>query len=197
MFKKIARIKTYGLLLTATAFNLFAQDYYVAPPPFGSDSNNGSVDAPFATINKGIAAVSAGGTVYVMNGTYTNQNYGTAFAHSSDGSLSVNMSNPPVVTINKSGTEGNYITIRNYPNHQPKIVFDGKGGILISNPQSYLIIDGFEIQGPAADITYDMAIADRNWKVKCDQDGLNYNHNYFSGFGIWSGFSQAKVPRSI
>lgn len=190
MFKKIARIKTYGLLLTATAFNLFAQDYYVAPPPFGSDSNNGSVDAPFATINKGIAAVSAGGTVYVMNGTYTNQNYGTAFAHSSDGSLSVNMSNPPVVTINKSGTEGNYITIRNYPNHQPKIVFDGKGGILISNPQSYLIIDGFEIQGPAADITYDMAIADRNWKVKCDQDGLNYNHNYFSGFGIWSGFSQ-------
>jgi parallel beta-helix repeat protein len=35
-----------------------------------------------------------------------------------------------------------------------------------------------------------MAITERNWKVKCDQDGLNYTHNYFSGFGIWGGFSQ-------
>jgi parallel beta-helix repeat protein len=176
-------------LILFAAFKLSAQDYYVSAL-FGNDSNIGSENAPFATINKGIAAVSAGGTVYVMNGTYTNQNYGTAFAHSSDGSLSVNMSNPPVVTINKSGTEGNYITIRNYPNHQPKILFDGKGGILISNPQSYIIIEGFEVQGPAADITYDMALTDRNWKVKCDQDGLNYTHNYFSSFGIWSGFSQ-------
>jgi parallel beta-helix repeat protein len=35
-----------------------------------------------------------------------------------------------------------------------------------------------------------MAVTERNWKVKCDQDGLNYTHNYFSGFGIWGGFSQ-------
>jgi parallel beta-helix repeat protein len=125
-----------------------------------------------------------------MNGEYKNQGYGTASAHPSNGELSENMSNPPAVTINKSGTEGNYITIRNYPNHSPKIIFDGKGGILISGPQSYVIIEGFEVQGPAADITYDMAITERNWKVKCDQDGLNYTHNYFSGFGIWGGFSQ-------
>jgi parallel beta-helix repeat protein len=171
------------------AFKLSAQDYYVSALS-GNDTNSGSENAPFATINKGVAAVNAGGTVYVMNGTYTNQNYGTALAHSSDGSLSVNMSNPPAVTINKSGTEGNYITIRNYPNHSPKIIFDGKGGILISGPQSYVIIEGFEVQGPAADITYDMAVTERNWKVKCDQDGLNYTHNYFSGFGIWGGFSQ-------
>jgi parallel beta-helix repeat protein len=176
-------------LMVFAAFKLSAQDYYVSALS-GNDTNSGSENAPFATINKGVAAVNAGGTVYVMNGTYTNQNYGTALAHSSDGSLSVNMSNPPAVTINKSGTEGNYITIRNYPNHSPKIIFDGKGGILISGPQSYVIIEGFEVQGPAADITYDMAITERNWKVKCDQDGLNYTHNYFSGFGIWGGFSQ-------
>ena len=49
-----------------------------------------------------------------------------------------------------------------------------------------MIIEGFEVQGPAAEITYDMAITERNWKVKCDQDGLNYTHNYFSGlvFGV-------------
>ncbi|MBL6730094.1 MAG: DUF1565 domain-containing protein, partial [Bacteroidia bacterium] len=75
MFKKIARIKTYGLLLTATAFNLFAQDYYVAPPPFGSDSNLGTATDPFATINKGVQVVEPGGTVYVMNGTYQNNGY--------------------------------------------------------------------------------------------------------------------------
>ncbi|MDB2394290.1 carbohydrate binding domain-containing protein [Flavobacteriaceae bacterium] len=171
------------------AFKLSAQDYYVSALS-GNDTNSGSENAPFATINKGIAAVSAGSTVYVMNGEYKNQGYGTASAHPSNGELSENMSNPPAVTINKSGTEGNYITIRNYPNHSPKIIFDGKGGILISGPQSYVIIEGFEVQGPAADITYDMAITERNWKVKCDQDGLNYTHNYFSGFGIWGGFSQ-------
>jgi parallel beta-helix repeat protein len=171
------------------AFKLSAQDYYVCALS-GNDTNSGSEDAPFATINKGIAAVSAGGTVYVMNGEYKNQGYGTASAHPSNGELSENMSNPPAVTINKSGTEGNYITIRNYPNHSPKIIFDGKGGILISGPQSYVIIEGFEVQGPAANITYDMAITDRDWKIKCHVEGLNYNHNYFSGFGIWGGFSQ-------
>ena len=180
---------TYLLMVCFTTLGLSAQDYYVSAL-LGSDSNGGTENAPFATINKGIAQLSAGGTVYVMNGTYTNQNYGTASAHSSDGSLSLNMNNPPAVTINKSGTEGNYITIRNYPNHNPKIMFDGKGGILISNPQSYIIIEGFEVEGPGAAIDYDMAIADRNWKVKCDQEGLSYTHNYFSGFGIWSGFSQ-------
>jgi len=176
-------------LMVFAAFKLSAQYYYVSALS-GNDTNSGSKNAPFATINKGIAAVSAGGTVYVMNGEYKNQGYGTASAHPSNGELSENMSNPPAVTINKSGTEGNYITIRNYPNHSPKIIFDGKGGILISGAQSYVIIEGFEVQGPAADITYDMAITERNWKVKCDQDGLNYTHNYFSGFGIWGGFSQ-------
>jgi parallel beta-helix repeat protein len=172
------------------AFKLSAQDPYYVSALMGNDSNVGTENAPFETINRGIAEVSAGGTVYVMNGEYKNQGYGTASAHPSDGELSENMSNPQVVTINKSGTEGNYITIRNYPNHSPKIIFDGKGGILISGPQSYIIIEGFEIEGPAAGINYNMANADREWKIKCHVEGLNYNHNYFSGFGIWGGFSQ-------
>lgn len=180
---------SHMLIVCFAAFNLSAQDYYVSAS-LGNDSNGGTKNAPFATINKGIAEVSAGGTVYVMNGTYKNQNYGTASAHPSDGSLSVNMSNPPVVVISKSGTEGNYITVRNYPNHSPKIVFDGRGGILINGPQSYIIIEGFDIEGPAASITYGMAIADREWKIKCHVENLNYSHSYFSGFGIWGGFSQ-------
>ena len=180
---------SHMLIVCFAAFNMSAQDYYVSAS-LGNDLNGGTKNAPFATINKGIAEVSAGGTVYVMNGTYKNQNYGTASAHPSDGSLSVNMSNSPVVVISKSGTEGNYITVRNYPNHSPKIVFDGRGGILINGPQSYIIIEGFDIEGPAASITYGMAIADREWKIKCHVENLNYSHSYFSGFGIWGGFSQ-------
>ena len=180
---------SYMLIVCFAAFSLSAQDYYVSAS-LGNDSSAGTENAPFATINKGIAEVSAGGTVYVMNGEYKNQGYGTASAHPSNGELSENMSNPQVVTINKSGNDGNYITIRNYPNHSPKIIFDGKGGILVNGAQSYIIIQGFEIEGPAAGINYNMANADREWKIKCHVEGLNYNHNYFSGFGIWGGFSQ-------
>ena len=41
---------------------------------------------------------------------YQNENYGNV-----DPSTNTNMDNQHVVTINKSGTEGAYITLRNYP----------------------------------------------------------------------------------
>ena len=48
-------------LMVFAAFKLSAQDYYVSALS-GNNTNSGSEDAPFATINKGVAAVSAGGT---------------------------------------------------------------------------------------------------------------------------------------
>ena len=50
-----------------------------------------------------------------MDGVYQNNNYGTV-----DPSTNTNMNNPHVVTINKSGTQNAYITLRNYPGHTPK-----------------------------------------------------------------------------
>ena len=106
----------YGIICSQT-------NYYVSSIS-GSDTNNGlSESSPFATINKGVSMVNAGGTIFVMNGTYQNNGYGTV-----DVSTNTNMSNPHVVTIDKSGSEGAYITLRNYPGHTPKIQFDGKGG---------------------------------------------------------------------
>ena len=185
MFKKISPIKTYGLLLSATAFNLFAQDYYVAPPPFGSDSNLGTATDPFATINKGVQVVEPGGTVYVMNGTYQNNGYNTVSLNPY-----TNTNNPAVVTINKSGEPGNYITLKNYDGHAPKIEFDGGGGIKIANGVNYVIVEGFKIEGPNEAIDYNLAIADRNYKVQRFNEtgsGTAYNNevNYFSGKGIW------------
>ena len=162
-----------------------AQDFYVSNSN-GSDNNSGTVESPFKTINKGISLVSAGGTVYVMDGVYQNDNYGTV-----DPSTNTNMNNQHVVTINKSGSEGAYITLRNYPGHLPKIQFDGRGGIIISNNMNYIIVEGFEVEGPAQDINYEMAEANRNYKIEMaedEDDSTNYNHSYFGGKGIWGGY---------
>jgi len=169
----------YGIICSQT-------NYYVSSIS-GSDTNNGlSESSPFGTINKGVSMVNAGGTIFVMNGTYQNNGYGTV-----DVSTNTNMSNPHVVTIDKSGSEGAYITLRNYPGHTPKIQFDGKGGIQISNDMNYIIVEGLEVEGPAASITYPQAYADREYKVLAasdDNDTVTYTHSYFSGKGIWGGY---------
>ena len=172
------------LMFTSTQF-IIAQDFYVSDSN-GSDNYSGTLEAPFKTINKGISMVSAGGTVYVMDGIYQNENYGNV-----DPSTNTNMDNQHVVTINKSGSEGAYITLRNYPGHLPKIQFDGRGGIVISNNMNYIIVEGFEVEGPAQDINYEMAEADRDYKIEVaedEDDSTNYNHSYFSGKGIWGGY---------
>ena len=126
---------------------VFSQNYYVSANN-GSDSNNGSETTPFQTINRAISFVNPGGTIFVMNGTYQNNGYGTV-----DTATNTNMNNNHVVTINKSGSEGAYITLKNYPGHSPLIQFDGRGGIVISNNMNYIIIEGFEVVGPGASIT--------------------------------------------
>jgi len=173
------------VVISLVSFELNSQDFYISNE-FGLDTNNGSEDSPFKTINKGILEVEAGGTVYVMNGTYRNSGFGTV-----DPSNNTNMSNPHVVTINKTGTQGAYITLKNYQDHTPKIEFDGRGGIVISNNMNYIIIDGFEVEGPAANINYSQAYANREYKVLAaldDNDSITYNHSYFSGKGIWGGY---------
>ena len=47
-----------------------AADYYVSPT--GSDSNAGSMAAPFATLQKGNDVAAAGDTVWLRGGTYQN-----------------------------------------------------------------------------------------------------------------------------
>lgn len=179
----------YILLCTLLFFYgiLYSQTNYYVSSVNGSDSNDGlSESASFQTINKAISKVVAGDTVLVMDGVYKNNGYGTVDVNSYS-----NMNNEHVVTINKSGEAGAYITLKNYPGHLPKIKFDGKGGIVISNNMNYIIVEGFEVEGPAANITYDQAIADREYKVLAasdENDNITYNHTYFSGKGIWGGY---------
>ncbi len=81
--------------------------------------------------------------------------------------------------------------MKNYQGHSPKIQFDGRGGIVISNNMNYIVIEGFEVEGPSASISYDVAFADREFKVLAasnENDAITYNHSYFSGKGIWGGY---------
>lgn len=202
---------TFNLRLLHYIFFLFlcfcahAQDYYVSSEN-GSDSNDGlSVENAFATINKGIQAVEPGGTVYVMEGDYRDENAGTpviSFSEDTNGQTDTagnlyvysscqNVNNPHVVTINKSGNETQgYITLKNYQNHRPKIIFDGQGGIKLGANANYVIVEGFEVEGPSQSITYDQAILNRRNRItlKESQAINNNDHSYFSGKGIWGGY---------
>jgi hypothetical protein len=188
-FQKTIVLKQIKILVFLMFSGLiFSQnnDFYYVSALIGSDSNNGSETAPFETINRAISLVNPGDTIFVMNGTYQNDGYGTV-----DTTTNTNMNNNHVVTINKSGTAGAYITLKNYPGHTPIIQFDGRGGIVISNDMNYIIIEGFEVVGPGASITYAEAYADRQYKVLAasdPNDDINYNHTYFSGKGIWGGY---------
>jgi hypothetical protein len=102
--------------------------YFVATD--GNDLNDGlSIDHPFKTIGKGVTAASAGDTIYLRGGQH---NY-------SD-----------VITISKSGTSGNPITLQNYQNETVILDFSGeaygsnKKGIYLSG--SYWYFKGFTVQ---------------------------------------------------
>ena len=169
------------VLLLLLSINLISSQELYVSQPLGSDSNSGSESSPFKTINKAISESIPGTTILVMDGLYQNNNYGTGLNGTS-------LNNSPVVNFNQSGVTGSPITLKNLNGHSPKIQFDGAGGIKFPNGINNIVVEGFEIEGPSASITYEQAIADREYKIlvsEDDDDNTSYNHNYFSGKGIW------------
>jgi hypothetical protein len=117
------------ILLAFTSAALLAQSgstYYVSKS--GSNNNSGSFTAPWLTIQHAASSVSAGATVFVEAGVYTES-----------------------VTFPASGTASNYITFTNYPGQTA--VIDGTGlsvsgtqGLINIVNQSYITVSGFEIR---------------------------------------------------
>ena len=72
-------VKILAFALSSTiAFGVFATDYYVGGAN-ASDDNDGSVSAPFATLDKALltGGDTKGNNIYVRAGTYsTDQQYG-------------------------------------------------------------------------------------------------------------------------
>jgi hypothetical protein len=78
----------------------FAADYYVSTT--GDDANPGTIDAPFATIVKGVDVAAAGDVIYVRGGTYKPERR---------------------ILINKSGTADARISLFGYPGET--VIIDG------------------------------------------------------------------------
>ncbi len=126
---------------------LFAKVYYVAPT--GINTNAGTINAPFLTIQRAQTAVTAGDTVYVRGGTYIMTDslvatYTGIWAY--------------ITYLTKSGKAGRRINYWAYPGETP--IFDcsavAPAGYRVNAFQvnaSYIHIKGIEVIGVQVTIT--------------------------------------------
>lgn len=93
-------------------------------PQGNNTTGNGSKNKPFKTIAKALNTVKAGQTIYLREGTYTEN-----------------------IVFNKSGKEGKPITLRNYPNEVAKIDLTDKTveSVIDFNSQSNINVIGLEL----------------------------------------------------
>jgi parallel beta-helix repeat protein len=106
-----------------------ATTYYVATT--GNDSNPGTMSQPFRSIARGVSFLNAGDTLYIRDGTWTEQ---------------IDMQGP-----NKSGTENNYITVAGYPGETVTLRYtDGAnlyGPIKARGNRGYFIFKNLVLDG--------------------------------------------------
>jgi uncharacterized repeat protein (TIGR02059 family) len=151
---------TFIFLVLTTVVS--ATNYYISPN--GNDSNSGTIDSPFFTLNKAWSVVQAGDIIYVRGGVYR---------FSSRQTLS-----------GKSGTSSNMIKIWAYPGEKP--VFTKSSSfttpswpvslVYLSN-SNYVHVKGLTITGftqATATIWYGMALTGSNHNIL---EMINSNHN--------------------
>ncbi len=123
-FKRNAFVFIIALMSLST--DIYATYYYVSQS--GNDSNQGSFNSPFKTINRGLKFSVPGDTVFVRSGTYVEK-----------------------VWLLNSGTISNPISLLAYPGEIA--IIDGGGehpnhdyGALLNVAGDYINVSGFEIR---------------------------------------------------
>lgn len=98
----------------------------------GSDTNTGTINAPFSTLEKAAALAEPNDTIYIRGGIY-------------------NIDGSGIVLDQKAGSKGNLIKIFNYPNELP--IFDGSAMttpdtclIKITDGASWIHLKGLEVR---------------------------------------------------
>ncbi|MDZ8078801.1 MAG: choice-of-anchor Q domain-containing protein [Nostoc sp. DcaGUA01] len=119
--------------------------YYVSGS--GNDSNNGlTKTTAFRTLQRAANLVTAGGTVYVMNGTYTQEKDPTQAI---------------LLIYQKKGAPDAHITFKAYPGHNPVLKSSNSYAIIIGG-SSYIDIEGFTLIGSNNQISLKYAQQQKN-----------------------------------
>ena len=141
----------------------FSGTYYVAPD--GNDSNLGTLENPFKTISKVHALVTPGDTIYLREGFYSHRS---------------------TLTLNKSGSMGNYINLWAYQEETPILDFT-EGGI--STSARGIKIDGsyWSLRGLVVQNAGDNGIHITGANNIVENVVARYNHD--SGFQMHTGAS--------
>ncbi len=162
------------IMLSVAVLNTFATNYYVSAT--GVNTNDGkSTTTPFLTIQKAADLTVAGDTVFVMNGTYASTS-GT------------------VLNITRSGTATGYITYKAMPGHSPKITASGNAWNAVSINGSYVVVEGIELEGNNANLTYEGALAAYQAQVAGGPARATYNTNAIS---IGGPGAESKRPHHV
>ncbi len=168
---------TFSLILLGLIHvNAFATNYYVSSKKGMAENNGLSVLKPKNTIQEAANLTKPGDTVFVMNGTYTND-----------------CSSCNVVDIHRSGAPQKYIVYINYADHKPILKFDGWGGFSIRQGASYIKIIGFEVIGDNAKVSLAKALKQPQ---SCANKKGEYNPRY-NGNGIAIDGKNGKHPHHI
>jgi MYXO-CTERM domain-containing protein len=154
-----------------------ATDYYVATT--GSDSNAGTMAAPFATLQKGVNTAVAGDTVYIRGGTYSITTPATTGAG---------------INFTKSGTSTSPINYFAYPGEIP--VFDFTNMVISTTGYTHgFVVNASYLHFKGLEIRYVPMNTFSNNGVDVLSGGndtfelLNMHHN--SGNGIFIGSKSA------
>ncbi|MFA6474048.1 MAG: Ig-like domain-containing protein [Patescibacteria group bacterium] len=154
--------------------------FYVAPS--GSNSNNGSINAPFKTFEPALRAATPGDIIYARGGTYNYDNSMSA-GQGVQNFISIQNVTGEYTDID-NGTVGNPIVIRNYPGETPILnMNDSRFNLTTMNhpavifrEKSFWTLDGFEIingnvslnaysdgnASPNGSLTHDITIQNSN-----------------------------------
>lgn len=149
-------VSIIAVALIGGAFPAHAAEYFVAPT--GSDSNPGTKAEPWATIGKANQTLTAGDTVNLREGEYSE-----------------------AVRPSNSGKAGSPITYRAYSGESP--VISNVPTAIVLDDRNYIVVDGIDVDGRAqwTDATVDHWVS----LVRADYNVIrNGDFRYAKG---WSG----------
>jgi parallel beta-helix repeat protein len=166
---KMHSINTVGIVLILFIANLSAVTRHVSPAPTGNDAANGSVSAPWATLQYAVDNIGTGDTVLVHPGTYA------GFCMGWDSEVNGTKDHPIVI----KAEFGSIINDKN------KKTADG----INLEGANYIIIDGFKIMNTKGTITRAgiRAVTDTGVIIR------NTIADSCGTWGIFTGFSESII----